>query len=72
MDQLRKLGTLHWQTIHWLLGMRVCRTAAAMPRERDYLPWLDWGKGKVKTRKMSQKYGPLCLACTHSSLPVPV
>ena len=48
------LTTLHWQTKHWLLGLRPGHSEGNGPQEGDYSAWVAWEKGKVETRMVSQ------------------
>ena len=44
----------HWQTKHWLSGLRPGRPVDNGPQEGDYSAWVAWEKGKVEIRKTSQ------------------
>ena len=44
----------HWQTKHWLLGLRPGRLVDNGRQEGDYSACVAWEKGRVEARKISQ------------------
>ena len=45
----------HRKMKHWLFGLRPERCKDNGPKEEDYYTWVAWEKGKVETRKASQR-----------------
>ena len=54
LSSTKMLVELHWQTKHWLLGLRPGRPVDNGPQEGNYSAWVAWEKGKMETRKTSQ------------------